>query len=208
MQELIIAGGTESMSCMPMGGWRIVPNARVAQENPDWYWGMGLTAEAVANEFKVSREAQDAFAVRSHERAAAAIDNGRLQAGIAPIAFTRVDMDGDGKRRETQVKFEVDEGVRRGTNMEGLAKLRPVFAAGGSVTAGNSSQTSDGAAFVMVASERMVKELGVERSYQSCASKYPYFLASESEGLTNGGMSGRTSFPFSMPTGVGSYLFA
>ena len=162
MQELIIAGGTESMSCMPMGGWRIVPNARVAKENPDWYWGMGLTAEAVANEFKVSREAQDAFAVRSHERAAAAIDNGRLQAGIAPIEFTRVDLDGDGKRRETHVKFEVDEGVRRGTSMEGLAKLRPVFAAGGSVTAGNSSQTSDGAAFVMVASERMVKELGVE----------------------------------------------
>lgn len=162
MQELVIAGGTESMSCMPMGGWRIVPNARVAQENPDWYWGMGLTAEAVAKEFNVSREAQDAFAVRSHERAAAAIDNGRLQAGIAPIEFTRVDLDGDGKRRETHVKFEVDEGVRRGTNMEGLAKLRPVFAAGGSVTAGNSSQTSDGAAFVMVASERMVKELGVE----------------------------------------------
>ena len=162
MQELIIAGGTESMSCMPMGGWRIVPNARVAQENPEWYWGMGLTAEAVANDFSVSREAQDAFAVRSHERAAAAIDSGRLQAGVAPIEFTRVDLDGDGKRRETAVRFDTDEGVRRGTSMEGLAKLRPVFAAGGSVTAGNSSQTSDGAAFVMVASERMVKELGVE----------------------------------------------
>ena len=162
MQELIIAGGTESMSCMPMGGWRVVPNARVAQENPEWYWGMGLTAEAVANDFNVSREAQDAFAVRSHERAAAAIDSGRLQAGVAPIEFTRVDLDGDGKRRETQIKFDTDEGVRRGTSMEGLAKLRPVFAQGGSVTAGNSSQTSDGAAFVMVASERMVKELGVE----------------------------------------------
>ena len=162
MQELIIAGGTESMSCMPMGGWRIVPNARVAQEHPEWYWGMGLTAEAVANDFNVSREAQDAFAVRSHERAAAAIDSGRLQAGVAPIEFTRVDLDGDGQRRETAVRFDTDEGVRRGTSMEGLAKLRPVFAAGGSVTAGNSSQTSDGAAFVMVASERMVKELGVE----------------------------------------------
>ena len=162
MQELIIAGGTESMSCMPMGGWRIVPNARVAQETPEWYWGMGLTAEAVANDFNVSREAQDAFAVRSHERAAAAIDSGRLQAGVAPIEFTRVDLDADGKRRETAVRFDTDEGVRRGTSMEGLAKLRPVFAAGGSVTAGNSSQTSDGAAFVMVVSERMLKELDVE----------------------------------------------
>ena len=108
MQELVIAGGTESMSCMPMGGWRIVPSARVAQENPDWYWGMGLTAEAVAKEFNVSREAQDAFAVRSHERAAAAIDNGRLQAGVATIEFTSVDLDGDGKRRETHVKFDTD----------------------------------------------------------------------------------------------------
>ena len=123
---------------------------------------MGLTAEAVAKEFNISREDQDAFAVESHARAAAAIDNGAFASGIAPITVNEVYLDENEKRQERQHIIDTDEGVRRGTNPEALAKLRPVFAEGGSVTAGNSSQTSDGAAFVMVVSERMLKELNVE----------------------------------------------
>ena len=160
--DCIIAGGIETMSPIPFGGWRIVPNARVAKNNPEWYWGMGLTAEAVAKEFNISREDQDAFAVESHARAAAAIDNGAFASGIAPITVNEVYLDENEKRQERQHIIDTDEGVRRGTNPEALAKLRPVFAEGGSVTAGNSSQTSDGAAFVMVVSERMLKELNVE----------------------------------------------
>ena len=155
-------GGIETMTPIPFGGWRIVPNARVAKNNPEWYWGMGLTAEAVAKEFNISREDQDAFAVESHARAAAAIDSGAFASGIAPITVNEVFLDENEKRQERQHIIDTDEGVRRGTNPEALAKLRPVFAEGGSVTAGNSSQTSDGAAFVMVVSERMLKELGVE----------------------------------------------
>jgi acetyl-CoA acyltransferase len=162
LADCILAGGIETMSPIPFGGWRIVPNARVAKANPDWYWGMGLTAEAVAKEFKVSREDQDAFAVESHLRAAAAIDGGKFAPGIAPITVKQVYLDEAEKRQERSYVVDTDEGVRRGTNAEGLARLRPVFAAGGSVTAGNASQTSDGAAFVLVCSERMVKELGVE----------------------------------------------
>jgi acetyl-CoA acyltransferase len=160
--DCIVAGGIETMSPIPFGGWRIVPNARIAKGNPDWYWGMGLTAEAVAKDFKVSREAQDEFALNSHLRAAAAIDGGRFAPGIASITVNEVYLDENEKRQERQHVIDTDEGVRRGTNAEALAKLRPVFAEGGSVTAGNSSQTSDGAAFVMVVSERMLKELGVE----------------------------------------------
>ena len=160
--DCIITGGIETMTPIPFGGWRIVPNARVAKNNPEWYWGMGLTAEAVAKEFNISREDQDAFAVESHARAAAAIDSGAFASGIAPITVNEVYLDDNEKRQERQHIIDTDEGVRRGTNPEALAKLRPVFAEGGSVTAGNSSQTSDGAAFVMVVSERMLKELNVE----------------------------------------------
>ena len=160
--DCIIAGGIETMTPIPFGGWRIVPNARVAKNNPEWYWGMGLTAEAVAKEFNISREDQDSFAVESHARAAAAIDSGAFASGIAPITVNEVYLDDNEKRQERQHVIDTDEGVRRGTNPEALAKLRPVFAEGGSVTAGNSSQTSDGAAFVMVVSERMLKELNVE----------------------------------------------
>lgn len=160
--DCILAGGIETMSPIPFGGWRIVPNARVAKANPDWYWGMGLTAEAVAKDFGVSREDQDAFALQSHQRAAAAIDAGKFAPGIAPITVNEVYLDDQEKRQERTHVVDTDEGVRRDSSPEGLARLKPVFAQGGTVTAGNSSQTSDGAAFVLVVSERMLKELNVE----------------------------------------------
>lgn len=160
--DCILAGGIETMSPIPFGGWRIVPNARVAKNNPDWYWGMGLTAEAVAKDFGVSREDQDAFALQSHQRAAAAIDGGKFAPGIAPITVNEVYLDAQEKRQERTHVVDTDEGVRRDSSPEGLARLKPVFAQGGTVTAGNSSQTSDGAAFVLVVSERMLKELNVE----------------------------------------------
>lgn len=162
MADCIIAGGIETMSPIPFGGWRIVPNARVGKENPDWYWGMGLTAEAVANDYKVSREAQDAFSVESHRRAAAAIDGGRFKDDIVPIDVNEVFVNDHGKRAERSYVVDTDEGVRRDTSVESLARLKPVFDARGSVTAGNSSQTSDGAAFVLVVSEKMLQELGVQ----------------------------------------------
>ncbi|MDA0303869.1 MAG: acetyl-CoA C-acyltransferase [Bacteroidetes bacterium] len=162
MADCILAGGIETMSPIPFGGWRIVPNARVAKKNPDWYWGMGLTAEAVAKEYGISREDQDAFALESHLRAAAAIDGGKFAPGIAPISVNEVYLDENERRQERNYMVDTDEGVRRDSSAEGLARLRPVFAQGGSVTAGNSSQTSDGAAFVLVVSERMLKELNVE----------------------------------------------
>jgi len=162
MADCILAGGIETMSPIPFGGWRIVPNARVAKNNPDWYWGMGLTAEAVAKEYGISREEQDAFALESHLRAAAAIDGGKFAPGIAPISVNEVYLDENERRQERNYIVDTDEGVRRDSSAEGLARLRPVFAQGGSVTAGNSSQTSDGAAFVLVVSERMLKELNVE----------------------------------------------
>lgn len=162
LADCIIAGGAESMSLIPMGGWRIIPNADIAAKHPDWYWGMGLTAEAVANEYKVSREDQDTFALRSHQRAIAAIKDGRLKNGVAPITVDEVTLDANSKRVTKQYIVDTDEGPRADTNAEALAKLKPVFAANGSVTAGNSSQTSDGAAFVIVVSERMLKELNVQ----------------------------------------------
>lgn len=161
MADCIIAGGVESMSVMAMGGWRIVPNAKVAKENPTWYWGMGLTAEAVANQFKVSREEQDRFALHSHEKAIAAIKAGKFKDDIVPVEVTRIFLDENEKRQESKYIVDTDEGPRAST-IEGLNRLRPVFAANGSVTAGNSSQTSDGAAFVLVMSEKMVKELNLE----------------------------------------------
>ncbi len=162
MADCIIAGGVETMSPIPFGGWRIVPNAKVAKENPDYYWGMGLTAEAVANDFKISREEQDAFAYESHKRALNAIDNGLFKDDIVPIEVEEIFVGDDNKRHSKKYTVDTDEGPRRGTTVEALASLKPVFAAGGSVTAGNSSQTSDGAAFVMVMSERMVKELNIK----------------------------------------------
>ena len=162
MSDCIIAGGIETMSPIPFGGWRLVPNAKVAKNNPEWYWGMGLTAEAVANDYNISREDQDAFAMESHMRAAAAIDAGRFATGIAPITVEETYLDKNEKPATRSTIIDTDEGVRRGTTPEALAKLRAVFTQGGSVTAGNSSQTSDGAAFVLIVSERMLKELDVE----------------------------------------------
>ncbi len=161
MADCIIAGGVESMSVMAMGGWRIVPNAAVAKENPNWYWGMGLTAEAVANQYGISREDQDAFALKSNEKALDAIKNGRFKDDIVPVEVEQVYLDENEKRQVKKYIMDTDEGPRAST-LEGLGKLRPVFANGGSVTAGNSSQTSDGAAFVLVMSEKMMKELGLE----------------------------------------------
>ena len=161
MADCIIAGGVESMSVMAMGGWRIVPNPKVGKENPTWYWGMGLTAEAVATQYNVSREDQDLFSLKSHEKALKAIAEGKFNDDIVPIEVEHIFLDENEKRQTKTYTVATDEGPRAST-IEGLAKLRPVFDAKGSVTAGNSSQTSDGAAFVMVMSEKMVKELNIE----------------------------------------------
>lgn len=161
MADCIIAGGTESMSLVPTVGWRTVLNYEVAKDRPDYYLGMGITAEQVAKEYSVSREDQDLFAYNSHRKAAAAIDNGHFKEGICPITVKEVYVNEKGKRAERTYTVDTDEGVRRDTTPEGLAKLKPVFATNGTVTAGNSSQTSDGASFVLVMSERMVKQLGL-----------------------------------------------
>lgn len=161
MADVIIAGGVEVMSGMPFGGWKIVPNPVVAKEHPDWYWGMGLTAEAVAKDYHVSREDQDAFALKSNQKAVAAIQNGHLKDGIVPIKVKENYLK-EGKIATREYVVDTDEGPRADTSLEALGKLKPVFAANGSVTAGNSSQTSDGAAFVLVMSEAKVKELGVK----------------------------------------------
>lgn len=149
------------MSVMAMGGWRIVPNPKVAKEHPSWYWGMGLTAEAVAKQYNVSREDQDLFSLHSHEKAIAAIQSGRFKDDIVPISVEHIFLDENEKRQQKTVIVDTDEGPRQST-LEGLGRLKPVFANGGSVTAGNSSQTSDGAAFCLVMSEKMVKELNLE----------------------------------------------
>ncbi|MBB2149750.1 acetyl-CoA C-acyltransferase [Pedobacter gandavensis] len=162
MADCIIAGGVEVMSGMPFGGWKVVPNPDVAMKNPDWYWGMGLTAEAVANEYKVSREDQDAFAFQSNMKAVEAIKNGHLKAGVVPITVVENYLDANMKKKSRSYVVDTDEGPRADTSLDKLAKLRPVFAANGSVTAGNSSQTSDGAAFVLVVSEKKMKELGLD----------------------------------------------
>ena len=162
LADCIIAGGTESMSLIPMGGWRIVPNPKVAKEHADWYWGMGLTAEAVANEFNVSREDQDVFSYHSHQKAIAAIASNKFKDEIVPIKVNETYLDENQKRKTREYTVDADEGPRANTSVDALAKLKPVFAEKGSVTAGNSSQTSDGAAFVLVMSERMIKELNLK----------------------------------------------
>lgn len=161
LNECIIAGGVETMSPIPFGGWKIVPNYDVAKTNPDWYWGMGLTAEAVAKEYNISREDQDAFALSSQNKAVAAIKEGRFKDEIVPIKVKQIYLDENEKRKEKEYIVDTDEGPRAST-IEGLAKLKPVFAAKGTVTAGNSSQTSDGAAFVLIVSKKMLKKLKVE----------------------------------------------
>jgi acetyl-CoA acyltransferase len=160
MAHCIIAGGAESMSIMAMGGWRIVPNPREGKSNPTYYWGMGLTAEAVAKDYSISREDQDLFALNSHEKALNAIQEGRFKDDIVPIEVEHIFLDENEKRQERKYVVDMDEGPRA-SSLDGLSALKPVFAADGSVTAGNSSQTSDGAAFVMVMSEEMVKELNI-----------------------------------------------
>lgn len=160
--ECIIAGGTESMSMVPTAGWKTVPAYSIAKDEPDYYLSMGLTAEAVAKEYNVSREDQDAFSFQSHQKAINAIENGYFKSGILPMNVEEVYVDEKGKRQKRSFVVDTDEGPRKDTSPDALAKLKPVFAAGGSVTAGNSSQTSDGAAFVIVMSERMVNQLGLK----------------------------------------------
>ncbi len=156
--DCIIAGGVESMSLIPMGGWRIVPNADIALAHPDYYWGMGLTAEAVAKEYHIGREEQDQFAYNSHQKAINAIKEGKFKEEIAPVNIVETYVDESGKKAKREFKVDTDEGPRSDTSIDALAKLKPVFDAKGVVTAGNSSQTSDGAAFVMVVSERFMKQ--------------------------------------------------
>lgn len=158
MADCIIAGGAESMSLIPMGGWRIVPHPGVALTHPDHYWGMGLTAEAVAKEYNVSRTDQDAFSFESHQKAINAIKSNKFKDEIVPIKITETYVDENEKKRTREFIVDTDEGPRADTTMDALAKLKPVFDAKGSVTAGNSSQTSDGAAFVMVVSEQFLKK--------------------------------------------------
>ena len=163
MADCIIAGGAESMSYIPMGGYKPTPDYALAKDgHEDYYWGMGLTAEAVANEFNISREDQDAFAFSSHEKALKAQADGKFKDQIVPITIEEIFLDDAGKKSVKSYTVNQDEGPRKGTNIGALSKLRPVFAADGSVTAGNSSQMSDGAAFVLVMSEEMVKELNLE----------------------------------------------
>lgn len=162
MAECIVAGGTESMSLVPTAGWKTVPSYAIAKDEPDYYLGMGLTAEAVAKEFNVTREAQDEFAYNSHRKAGIAIKEGYFKSGILPITIEETYLNEKGKKATRSYIVDTDEGLRADTTIEGLAKLKPAFAQGGCVTAGNSSQTSDGAAFVIVMSERMVNELGLK----------------------------------------------
>ena len=163
MADCIIAGGVESMSYIPMGGYRPVPNYELAKQgHENYYWGMGLTAEAVANQYNVSRDDQDEFAFNSHQKAINAIENNLFLNDIAPIKVEQIYLDENGKKKTKNYQVTLDEGPRKDTTLEALAKLRPVFANNGSVTAGNSSQMSDGAAFVLIMSEEMVKELKIE----------------------------------------------
>jgi acetyl-CoA acyltransferase len=162
MAECIIAGGTESMTMVPTAGWKTVPSYAIAENEPDYYLAMGLTAEAVASEYSVSREDQDVFSYNSHLKAGNAIKEGYFKSGIIPITVNEVYVDTKGKKQKRDFIIDTDEGVRADTSLEGLAKLKPAFAAGGCVTAGNSSQTSDGAAFVIVMGEKMINELGLK----------------------------------------------
>jgi acetyl-CoA acetyltransferase family protein len=160
MADCIIAGGSESMSLVPTIGFKTALNYNIADTHPDWYFGMGITAEEVAKDYKISRQDQDEFSFHSHRKAVAAIEAGRFKDEIVPVDVREVLVE-NGKRVEKKFTVSVDEGPRKDTNLEALSKLRPVFSATGTVTAGNASQTSDGAAFVIVMSERMVKELNL-----------------------------------------------
>jgi len=172
MAECIIAGGTESMSLVPTAGWRTMPNYEMAKHEPDYYLSMGLTAEEVAKDYKVTREDQDAFSLRSHQKALNAIKEGYFKESILPITVQEVYVDEKNKRAVREHIVDTDEGPRADTSLEALAKLPPVFAQGGTVTAGNSSQTSDGAAFTIVMSERLMNQLGLQPIGRliSCAS--------------------------------------
>ena len=173
MAECIVAGGTESMTLVPTAGWRTMPNYELAKENGDYYLSMGLTAEQVANDYNVTREDQDAFSLRSHQRALNAIKEGYFKSGILPVKVREVYVDEKNKRAERDTIVDTDEGPRADTSLTVLAKLPAVFAQGGSVTAGNSSQTSDGAAFTIVMSERLMNSLGLQPMGRlvSCASE-------------------------------------
>lgn len=162
MADCIIAGGTESMSLVPAAGWKTVPAYSIVGDEPDYYLNMGLTAEAVSKDFNISREDQDAFSLRSHQKALKAIEAGYFKEGILSIDVEEVYLDEKGKKQKRNYTVDTDEGPRADTSLEALAKLKPAFAANGTVTAGNSSQTSDGAAFVIVMSEKMMKELGLQ----------------------------------------------
>lgn len=161
MGHCYIAGGAESMSLIPMTGYKLAPNYNIASQTPDYLVGMGLTAEAVSNKYGISREAADQFSTRSHAKAAAAIDAGKFVGEIVPIAVKEIWVEND-RRQEREFVVDTDEGVRRDTTVEGLSKLKPAFANGGVVTAGNASQTSDGAAFTLVMSEELMKQLGLQ----------------------------------------------
>lgn len=162
MADCIIAGGVECMSPIPFGGWKIVPNLNIAKDFPEYYWGMGLTAEAVAREYNVSREDQDKFGLESNLKAVKAISEGKFKDEIVPVKVTEVYLDESEKKKTREYIVDTDEGPRGDSTLEKMATLKPVFDAKGSVTAGNSSQTSDGAAFVIVVSERMLKQLNVQ----------------------------------------------
>ena len=162
LADCIIAGGTESMSLVPTAGWKTVPAYSIAKDDPDYYLSMGLTAEAVAKEYNVNRKDQDEFSYQSHRKAIHAIENGYFKSGILPINVEEVYLDEKGKKQKRNYVVDTDEGPRADTSVEVLAKLKPAFAAGGMVTAGNSSQTSDGAAFVIVMGEKMMNELGLK----------------------------------------------
>ena len=162
MADCIVAGGTESMTMVPTAGWKTVPAYSIASDEPDYYLNMGLTAEAVAKEYNVNRQDQDEFSYNSHQKAIHAIKSGYFKEGILPINVEQVYLDEKGKKQTKTYVVDTDEGPRADTSLEALAKLKPAFAAGGMVTAGNSSQTSDGASFVLVMSEKMVNELGLK----------------------------------------------
>ncbi|MEO8085625.1 MAG: acetyl-CoA C-acyltransferase [Bacteroidota bacterium] len=162
MADCIIAGGVECMSPIPFGGWKIVPNYKYVQSNPDYFWGMGLTAEAVAREYNVSREDQDKFGYESNMKASKAIADGKFKDEIIPVKVSEIFLDENEKKKTKEFVVDTDEGPRADSTLEKMATLKPVFDAKGSVTAGNSSQTSDGAAFVIVVSEKMLKQLNVK----------------------------------------------
>jgi acetyl-CoA acyltransferase len=161
MADIIVAGGVESMSLVPTSGWKTVPSFEIASTEPDYYLNMGLTAEAVANDYSISRADQDEFSFRSHQKALAAIEAGHFKPGILPVRVEEVYLDEKGKKQKRKFVVDTDEGPRADTSIDALSKLKPAFAPKGSVTAGNASQTSDGAAFVVVMSERKMKELGL-----------------------------------------------